>query len=101
MFPLQALGRAHASSHTEGFVQLVFEEETGRILGAQAVGYHAAELIAEMGLAITNELTLECVSDTIHAHPTFSEGWPEAALIAQGEPLHFPKQMLSTVVRGS
>jgi dihydrolipoamide dehydrogenase len=100
-FPMQALGRAHASHHTEGFVQLVFEEATGCILGAQAVGYHAAELIAEMGLAITNELTLECVSDTIHAHPTFGESWTEAAFIAQGEPLHFPKQLLSTVLRGS
>jgi dihydrolipoamide dehydrogenase len=99
-FPLQALGRAHASCNTEGFVQLVVELATGRILGAQAVGYHAAELIAEMGLAITNELTVECVSDTIHAHPTFAESWPEAACIAQGEPLHFPKQMLSTVLRG-
>jgi dihydrolipoamide dehydrogenase len=100
-FPLQALGRAHASCHTEGFVQLVFEPSTGRILGAQAVGYHAAELIAEMGLAITNELTLECVTETIHAHPTFAESWPEAAFIAEGEPLHFPKQQLSSVLRGA
>lgn len=99
-FPLQALGRAHASLHTEGFVQVVVEKATGRILGAQAVGYHAAELIAELGLAITNELTIECVSETIHAHPTFAESWPEAAFIAQGEPLHFPKQHLASVVRG-
>jgi dihydrolipoamide dehydrogenase len=98
-FPLQALGRAHASCHTEGFVQLIFEEKTGRILGAVSVGYHAAELIAEMSLAITNELTIECVHDTIHAHPTFSESWPEVAFIAHREPLHFPKQLLSTVLR--
>ena len=90
-FPLRALGRAHASGETEGFVQIVFEPATGRILGGQAVGYHAAELIAELTLAITNELTLECITDTIHAHPTFSEGWMEAAFIAEGKPLDFPK----------
>lgn len=96
-FPMQALGRAHASHHTDGFVQIVFEPATGRILGAQAVGYSAAELIAELGLAITNELTLECIIETIHAHPTFSESWSEAAWIALGKPLNFPKQMLSSV----
>ena len=91
MFPLQALGRAHASGETDGFVQIVFEPATGRIFGGQAVGGHAAELIAEITLAITNELTLECVTETIHAHPTFSESWMEAAFIAEGKPLDFPK----------
>ena len=97
---MQALGRAHASHHVEGFVQIVFEEKTSRILGAQAVGYNAAEIIAEMGLAITNELTVECVSETIHAHPTFSESWMEVAFMAEKKPLHFPKQMLSSAIRG-
>lgn len=99
-FPFQALGRAHASGHAEGFVQLVFEQTTGRILGAQAVGCQAAELVAEMGLAITNELTIECISETIHAHPTFAESWAEVACIAQKEPLNFPKALLANALRG-
>ena len=98
-FPMQALGRAHASGETEGFVQIVFEPGTGRILGGQAVGYHAADLIAELTLAITNELTLECLTETIHAHPTFAESWMEAAFIAEGKPLDFPKGMLSSVLK--
>ena len=90
-FPLLALGRAHASGETDGFVQIVFEPATGRLLGGQAVGCHASEMIAEMTLAIANELTLECLTETIHAHPTFSESWMEAAFIAEGRPLDSPK----------
>ncbi len=97
--PLHVLGRAHASAHTDGFVQLIVEQGSGRILGGHAVGYHASELVAEIGLAITNELTVECISDTIHAHPTLAESWLEAALIAQHAPLHVPPQVLSTMVR--
>jgi len=47
-------------------------------------------LIAEMALAIDNELTVECVFDTIHAHPTLPEAWMEATLIANETPIHFP-----------
>ena len=93
VFPMQALGRAHASGETEGFVQLVYEPSTGRLLGGQAVGDHASELIAELTIAITNELTVECIAETIHAHPTFSESWMEAAFIAIGKPLDAPKTL--------
>jgi dihydrolipoamide dehydrogenase len=43
-----------------------------------------------MTQAIQNELTLECLTHTIHAHPTIAEGWLEAALMATGEPIHMP-----------
>jgi dihydrolipoyl dehydrogenase len=89
-FPFQALGRSVATMETEGFAQVVSEKKTGRILGAQVVGSGASALIAEMALAITGELTVETVIDTIHAHPTISEGWLEASLMAEGTPLHLP-----------
>lgn len=89
-FPFQALGKSQAIIEADGFAQIVVEEKTGQILGAQVVGYEAATLIAEMGLAITNELTVECVAETIHAHPTISEAWGEAALMAEGLPLSLP-----------
>jgi dihydrolipoamide dehydrogenase len=89
-FPFQALGKSVATMETEGFAQIIVDRKTGKILGAQVVGHEAATLIAEMGLAIANELTIECVSDTIHAHPTVAEAWMEAALIANDTPLHLP-----------
>lgn len=89
-FPFQALGKAQASLETEGFAQVVVDKETHEILGAQVVGYDASTLVAEMGVAIANEMTLECVTHTIHAHPTVAEVWLEAALIANETPLHLP-----------
>jgi dihydrolipoamide dehydrogenase len=89
-FPFQALGKAHATLHTDGFAQIVFDKATGQILGAQVVGYDAANLVAEMGLAITNELTIESVMETIHAHPTMAEAWMQAALVANGTPIDLP-----------
>lgn len=89
-FPFQALGKAVATLETEGFAQMIVDRKTGKILGAQVVGHEASTLIAEMGLAIANELTVECVSDTIHAHPTVAEAWMEAALLANDTPLHLP-----------
>ncbi len=90
-YPLQALGKAQASLQTEGFAQLVTEEGTQRILGAQVIGYEAGNLISAITTAIANEHTVESIIETIHAHPTLSEVWLEAAFISQGMPLHFPK----------
>lgn len=89
-FPFQALGKSQAALHTDGFAQIVIDEKTGQILGAQVVGYEASTLIAEMALAIANELTVECVTETIHAHPTIAESWMEAAFLAEGMPVHMP-----------
>lgn len=94
-FPFQALGKSIASMQTEGFAQIVVDRKTGQILGAQVVGPEASTLIAEMALAIANELTVDCVTDTIHAHPTVSESWLEAALIAADTPIHFPPKIKS------
>lgn len=96
-FPFQALGKAQASDKTEGFAQVVIDRKTGQILGAQVVGHDAANLIAEMAVAVQNELTLDCLSDTIHAHPTVAEAWFEAALLANETPLHFPARNVSSM----
>ncbi|MBS0620730.1 MAG: dihydrolipoyl dehydrogenase [Verrucomicrobia bacterium] len=92
-FPFQALGKSVAAMQTEGFAQMVVDERTGQILGAQVVGNEASNLIAEMGIAMTNELTLDCVIDTVHAHPTVAEAWLEAALLANDTPIHFPPKV--------
>lgn len=89
-FPFQALGKAQAALHTDGFAQIVIDETTGQILGAQIIGYEASSLIGEMALAIQNELTVECIHQTIHAHPTMAEAWLESALLASGIPVHYP-----------
>ena len=92
-FPFKALGKAVASLEAEGFAQVVADRKTGQILGAQVMGAEATNLIAEMALAIANELTLESVADTIHAHPTLPEVWLEASLLAGDMPIHFPPRI--------
>jgi len=89
-YPFQALGKAQAAMETEGFAQVISDKKTGQILGAVVIGHEASNLIGEMALAIQNELTLESVIETIHAHPTIAEAWHEAALIANETPINFP-----------
>lgn len=89
-FPFQALGKSQAAFQTDGHAQIVLDKRTGQILGAQVIGHEASTLIAEMTVAIANELTLECIVETIHAHPTISEAWMEAAFIGLNEPIHWP-----------
>ena len=91
--PFQALGKAQAAMDTEGFAQIISDKKTGQILGAIVIGHEASNLIAEMALAIQNELTLESVLETIHAHPTLAEAWHEAAAIANETPLNFPPKL--------
>jgi len=92
-FPFQALGKSIASIETDGFAQVITEKKTGKILGAQVIGSEAASLIAEMALAIANELTVDCIEETIHAHPTLPEAWLEASLLAKDSPIHFPPKI--------
>jgi dihydrolipoamide dehydrogenase len=92
-FPFQALGKSIATIETEGFAQIISDKKTGQILGAQVIGSEASALIAEMALAITNELTIDSVIETIHAHPTLPESWLEAALLANDTPINFPPKI--------
>ena len=92
VFPFSALGKAMAAGETEGFVKWIADPATGQLLGAQAVGCHATELIAEAALAIRNELTVDEVARTIHSHPTMSEAWMEAAHAFSNHCIHLPKR---------
>lgn len=89
-FPFQAIGKAQAAKDTEGMAQIIAHAKTGEILGATVIGHEASSLIAEMTLAIENEIPLECLVETIHAHPTLPEVWHEAACMALGNPIHLP-----------
>jgi dihydrolipoamide dehydrogenase len=87
-FPYKASGKAVASGDSEGFVKLITGEKYGEILGAHIVGQEATELIAEVGLAMNLEATVDEISATIHAHPTLSEMIMEASHGAQGHAIH-------------
>jgi dihydrolipoamide dehydrogenase len=87
-FPFQASGMAQASGDAEGFVKVVADAEYGAVLGVHIVGHGAAELIAEVGVAMTLEASLEDLAHVIHAHPTLSESVHEALLAAMGRALH-------------
>ena len=91
-FPFAAAGRALTLGQTEGFVKVIADAESGKLLGAHIIGPRATDLIAEATLAIQNGLTLEQIDLTIHAHPTLPESLMEAALAAQGRAIHIPNK---------
>jgi dihydrolipoamide dehydrogenase len=91
-FPFAALGKAMAAGETEGFVKWIADPVTGQLLGAQAIGCHATELISEAAAAIRNELTVDEIGHSIHCHPTLSEAWMEAAHAFHGMCVHLPKR---------
>jgi len=87
-FPFLASGRALTLGQTEGYVKVLADPESGKLLGAHIIGPRATDLIAEATLAIQNGLTMEQLDLTIHAHPTLPESLMEAALAAQGRAIH-------------
>ncbi|NLW07884.1 MAG: dihydrolipoyl dehydrogenase, partial [Clostridia bacterium] len=87
-FPLAANGKAFIEGQTAGIIKVICEPAYGEIMGVCLIGPHATELIAEAALAINNEITIDALVDTIHAHPTVSEIMREAGLVALGRPLH-------------
>ena len=91
-FPFAASGRALTLGQSEGFVKVIADSGSGKILGAHIIGPRATDLIAEATLAIQNELTMEQLDLTIHAHPTLPESLMEAALAAQGRAIHIPNK---------
>lgn len=88
-FPFAASGKAMTYGETRGFVKIIKEKETGKVLGCTIIGPHASDLIAEVTLAIKNGLTASDIISTIHAHPTTSEAVHEGALSVEGGALHF------------
>jgi len=88
-FPWTANGRAVGIDETEGFTKVILGKY-GEILGAHIIGPDATNLITEYSLAMHGELTNEEIIETIHPHPTLSEGLREAVMLASGRPLHLP-----------
>ncbi|MGX5660374.1 dihydrolipoyl dehydrogenase [Castellaniella ginsengisoli] len=84
LFPWQASGRAIANGRDEGFTKLLFDAETGRILGGGIVGTHAGDLIGEIALAIEMGADSVDIGKTIHPHPTLGESIGMAAEVADG-----------------
>ena len=87
-FPFTANGRARAMGDTDGFVKILADAATDRILGAHIIGPDAGTLIAELATAMEFGAAAEDVARTCHAHPTLSEAVKEAALAVEGRALH-------------
>lgn len=87
-FPFSANGRARAMNATEGFVKILADAKTDKILGAHIIGPEAGTMIAEIVLAMEFSASSEDVARTCHAHPTLEEAVKEAALAVAGRPLH-------------
>ena len=87
-FPFMANSRAKAINEPEGFVKILAESKTDRVLGVHIIGPHAGEMIAEMSLAMEFVASSEDIARTCHAHPTFSEAIKEAALSVDKKQIH-------------
>jgi dihydrolipoamide dehydrogenase len=87
-FPFTANGRARAMGMTDGFVKVIADATTDRVLGVHIIGPNAGDLIAEVALAIEFCASAEDIARTCHAHPTLNEAVKEAALAVDGRPIH-------------
>jgi dihydrolipoamide dehydrogenase len=87
-FPFTANGRARAMNMTDGFVKILADAATDRILGAHIIGPEAGTLIAEIVLGMEFGASAEDIARTCHAHPTLEEAVKEAALAVDGRPIH-------------
>lgn len=87
-FPFMANGRARAMAAIDGFVKILADAKTDRVLGCHIVGPEAGTLIAEVALAMEFGASAEDIARTCHAHPTLNEVVKEAALAVDGRPIH-------------
>jgi dihydrolipoamide dehydrogenase len=87
-FPFSANGRARAMAMTEGFVKILADAATDRILGVHIIGPEAGTLIHEVATAMEFGASAEDIARTCHAHPTLNEAVKEAALAVEGRPIH-------------
>ena len=87
-FPFTANARARANADTEGFVKILADQRTDRVLGVHIIGPDAGTMIAEAALALEFGASAEDIARTCHAHPTLNEAVKEAALAAEGHALH-------------
>ncbi len=87
-FPFSASGKAVAGGETAGFVKVMAESGSGRVVGGVVAGANASVLVHEIGIAIANDLSAEKIAAVIHAHPTLSESVMEAAEAVLGVAIH-------------
>jgi dihydrolipoamide dehydrogenase len=87
-FPFTANGRARAMLHTDGFVKILADKATDRVLGVHIVGFGAGEMIHEAAVLMEFGGASEDLARTCHAHPTMSEAVKEAALATFFRPIH-------------
>ncbi len=87
-FPFMANSRAKAINDTEGFVKILADNKTDKVLGVHIIGPHAGEIIAEVSVAMEFGASSEDIARTCHAHPTFSEAVKEAALAVEKRQIH-------------
>tara|TARA_B100000965_G_scaffold371353_1_gene360196 strand:- start:1055 stop:2458 length:1404 start_codon:yes stop_codon:yes gene_type:complete len=88
-FPFLANSRAKVNNESEGFVKIIADEKTDKVLGVHMIGPHVGEMIAEMALAMEFGASSEDIARTCHAHPTHTEAIKEAALAVDKRPIHF------------
>ena len=87
-FPFMANSRAKAIDEPEGFVKILADKDTDKVLGVHMIGPHVGEMIAEMAVAMEFGASSEDIARTCHAHPTFSEAIKEAALSVEKRQIH-------------
>jgi len=88
-FPFLANSRAKVNNETDGFVKILADSKTDKILGVHIIGPHCGDMIAEMALAMEFGASAEDIARTCHAHPTHTEAIKEAALAVDKRPIHF------------
>jgi dihydrolipoamide dehydrogenase len=88
-FPFLANSRAKVNNEPDGFVKILAESQTDRVLGVHMIGPHTGDLIAEMALAMEFGASAEDIARTCHAHPTYTEAVKEAALAIDKRAIHF------------
>ena len=89
IFPFNANSRARTNNEAEGFVKILTDKETDKILGIHIIGSNAGEMIAEGVLGMEYGAAAEDIARTCHAHPTLSEAFKEACMAAYDKPIHF------------
>jgi len=88
-FPFLANSRAKVNNETDGFVKILADSKTDKVLGVHIIGPHCGDMIAEMTLAMEFGASAEDIARTCHAHPTHTEAIKEAALAVDKRPIHF------------
>ena len=88
-FPFLANSRAKVNNETDGFVKILADSKTDRVLGVHIIGPHSGDMIAEMALAMEFGASSEDIARTCHAHPTHTEAIKEAAMAVDKRPIHF------------